>query len=166
MFISNVHNLSRGSHAKVQIECSSKVSEKCKGIVERAYRDAMTTIENNNGSYICLQCSRALKSSGSNNPNCKYQIDHNMFTHIDTANKAYLLGWIASDGHINKHNWSISIQIHKKDIDCLIKLKDIICDTLPISTRKDNMITLEFHSKQISKQFCQVNQIVAMLGMI
>lgn len=160
LFISNVKNLSRQSHAKVKIECSSKISEKCKNINEISYRDAMNTIERNNGKYLCLYCSRHLKYYGINNPNNKYQFDHNIMNNIDSEEKAYLLGWIASNGHIGKKNWKIHLKIHKKDLKCLEILKNIICKKLPIIINyNDNSVKFVIYSKQICNDICNLLKI-------
>ena len=112
-------------------------------------------MENNGGSFICLQCSRHLKSSGSHNPNSKYHFDHEMFKSIDTEEKAYLLGWIASDGHISKSSWSIKIEIQDTDIRCLETLKDIVCEEIPIVHIKNN-IRIEIHSKTMCLDICKL----------
>jgi len=67
---------------------------------------------------ICCSkvCSNKLKSSyylGENNPNCKYEYNREYFKVIDTDLKAYILGWIASDGTIKQD--TICIKIHKRD---------------------------------------------------
>lgn len=161
MFLTNVENLSIGSHAKVQVECLFNSSEKCQNIVEREYRDALKNMNRNNGKFICLPCSRHIKASGSNNPNCKYRFDHSMFKSVDTEEKAYLLGWIASDGHISKSNWTISIQIKYNDIDCLKRLKNIVCDDIPIVVYEKTvtMVGIEINSKEMCLDVCRLLQI-------
>lgn len=155
MFISDVSKLSRQSHARVKVECCFEVSDKCVKIKECEYRDAMNTIERNNGKYICLQCSRFLKSSGNENPNCQYNFDRDILETIDTAEKAYLLGWIASDGSIAKDSWFITIQIKKDDIKCLELLRDIVCESLPIKNVKENLIGLDMSSRKMCEDLCK-----------
>jgi dUTP pyrophosphatase len=152
MFISDVSKLSRQSHSKVKIECSKKIVDNCYNIKETQYRDAMNNIEKNDGEYICFYCSRHLNYSGENNPNCKYNFDRNFFKEIDDDNKAYLLGWIASDGCIV--NNSISIYIHKKDIKCLTRLRDIICNDIPINDKETDLVGFTISSKQCVLDIC------------
>ena len=69
-----------------------------------------------------MNCGREMKKSatkGNGNPNKKYDVDPSFLNEIDTEFKAWLLGWIASDGHISGSGNSICIQIHEKDIDAL-----------------------------------------------
>lgn len=60
------------------------------------------------------------------------------FKKIDSPEKAYLLGWIASDGSIRY--FGFIIKFHKKDLKILEKLRDIICKDLPINEYRENMV--------------------------
>ena len=143
------HNLySSGSHKKCLITCELNCSKKCKITYLREYKDILKTKEIND-KYICLYCSRTTKFMGSDNPNSKYDYDRDFMKEINTNEKSYLLGWIASDGHIR--NSGITIQINKKDIDILYILRDIICKTkeIPI-TIKEEFCSLGIHSKEIA----------------
>ena len=92
---------SNQSHSIVEVECDFKVNKKCKNIYKTSYKSYFKNISRNNGKLICLFCSRDMKFSGRNNPNCKYKnIDDNYFQQINKE-KAYLLGWIASDGCVS-----------------------------------------------------------------
>lgn len=51
--------------------------------------------------------------SGENNPNIRHFYNRDYFKNIDSPRKAYLLGWIASDGTVN--NKRMTLSIHKKD---------------------------------------------------
>lgn len=56
----------------------------------------------------------------------KYYFNENYFENINTENKAYWLGFIFADGCVYSHNYSISIDLNKKDEYHLMKfLKDI-----------------------------------------
>lgn len=111
----------------------------------------------NNKISCSKQCSNKLKEiiySGRNNPNTKYKnLDDNFFKIIDTDDKAYLLGWIASDGSIGKNN-SICIAIHKKDKECLQNIKEIICNEIPIKIKNETIIYITINSKQIANDVC------------
>lgn len=86
-----------------------------------------------------------------NNPNRKYNYDRSLFKNIDSEHKAYLLGWIASDGHVRKD--SIIIKIHDKD--------QLIIDQLsahfnfPKRFRKDRVI-LTIPSKVCIEDVCKL----------
>ncbi|MBX3231512.1 MAG: hypothetical protein KIT84_24215 [Labilithrix sp.] len=91
-----------------------------------------------------------LESSGRNNP-----LDDDFFATIDSDAKAYLLGWIASDGSIHK-NGSISIYIHQKDAYVLEQLRDAVCPALPIRPKKGTLLRgLSFSSKAIVRDVCR-----------
>lgn len=142
-----------GSHKKVNIECEFKINENCKILYTREYRDILKNKKRNEGKYICFNCSRTLKYSGRLNPNCKYYFDDNMMNIIDTEGKAYLLGWIASDGSVKKGE--IVISVHEKDLNILLNLRDIICSKLPITHMESIcMVKLSICSTQISTDVC------------
>jgi len=146
---------------RVNISCDFKISPKCKDTWEVSERFKERTFLRNNGKYLCLYCSRALKSSGRNNPNTKYfNMDDNFFSNIDTEHKAYFLGWIASDGHVSKTN-TIVIKIHLKDKEILTQLKNSLDPDLPV---KINLIrkeaSLSLHSQQMVSDVCRLLSIV------
>jgi len=100
---------------------------------------------------------RQNKYTGRNNPNCRYNLDDNFFNKIDCQKKAYILGFIASDGTVAKNN-AITISIKKIDIDILEKMRDFILKDLPIaygSASKKDFVTLRLCSKQMSKDICK-----------
>jgi dUTP pyrophosphatase len=160
MFQTDVSCLSRQSHAKVKIKCQFEITDNCVGINELQYRDAMNNIERNDGKYICLHCSRYIKSSGSDNPNCQYHYDRDLLKIIDTNEKAYLLGWIASDGTIKKDSWTIQIAIDKIDIRCLEELRDIVCENIPVKPKTNtNLFYFDINSRQVCEDACRHLQI-------
>lgn len=154
IFVPN--SLERQSHKKVEAECDFKASKKCKNVWITEYRNLMKTFEENNEKIMCLNCMRVLKYKGRNNPSCKYRkLDDSFFSKIDSEEKAYLLGWIASDGHIRKR--ATIIEIHEKDKETLLTLKDIICPEMDIKSVKRKTGThayLIISSKQISEDLC------------
>lgn len=96
---------------------------------------------------------------GRQNPNTKYNIDDDFFKKIDTEAKAYLLGWIASDGSITKSGFQIAID--KEDLRCLETLRNIICKELPIKNKKNsNLVSLSISSKTISNDICNLLNIL------
>lgn len=118
-------------------------------------------LSNRYGITCSKKCSNKLKEKmymGRDNPNCKYDIDDNYFREVDTEEKSYLLGWVASDGTINKTGFSIGI--HKRDREILEKLRDIICKDIPITEKTDTIISLTVNSKTISKDLCKLLNIL------
>lgn len=60
----------------------------------------------------------------------KYKYQQDIFENIDTAEKAYWLGFLAADGcnYQRKHNASIIVNVHEKDIGHLEKFRQF-CNT-------------------------------------
>lgn len=56
----------------------------------------------------------------------KYTLDQDFFETIDTLYKAYILGFIAADGSIDRHCKTLTIHIHKKDVEILYSIKKSI----------------------------------------
>lgn len=84
----------------------------------------------------------------------KYRFDDAFFEKIDTKFKAYFLGFIASDGHISING--IDIQIHKKDMDTLIHLRDNFCKDMQIKPKKNtNLVGFTVCSKKIRDDLCK-----------
>ena len=127
--------LTYASRQVVTVHCEFGTSPKCYGEVERQYSSVYRTMAKNDGKYICLACSRLLKGRN-NNPSCKYKtLDVTLMKNIDSEEKAYFLGWTASDGHISKA--TISLHIHKKDIKIIETLRDFICKEIPLIYREE-----------------------------
>ena len=53
----------------------------------------------------------------------KYQIEESFFNKIDTRSKAYIYGWLLSDGSMNDKSTSKQIRLKITDIDILNKIK-------------------------------------------
>ncbi len=138
---------------KFLVQCDFHASPECKTVWEVTRRTIRQTKKDNDGKIICFHCSRILKSAGRNNPNCKYKsLDDSFFSQIDTEAKAYLLGWIASDGSITKR--TITIAINQNDRAVLETLRDVICKELIIRPKKPNLVSLTINSKQIVEDVC------------
>lgn len=70
-------------------------------------------------------------------PTRKYTLDENYFYDINTEEKAYILGFIAADGHVENNR--ISITLAEKDKDILTKInKELKSDALIIYTKRKN----------------------------
>ena len=141
---------SRSSHKRVRAYCELKIAEKCTREQVAEYRFILDVCELNDGKYVCLHCSRRLKYAGRGNPNTKYQFDDNFLENIDTEFKAYLLGWIGSDGTLPE-NGEITIAIHKKDCLLLEQLRNGICKTIELKEKKNtNLLSLTICSSTMS----------------
>jgi len=78
-----------------------------------------------------------------------------MFNAVDTEQKAYLLGWIASDGSVGKKG-AVFISIHKKDFNTLSAIRNIVCPEIPIFTVRDKeLIGFCICSSQICLDVCR-----------
>lgn len=62
----------------------------------------------------------------------EYEVDSNFFKTIDTEEKAYILGFICADGHIEVHNPRITIELKDSDYHHLEKIRDAMHSTHPI----------------------------------
>lgn len=156
-----------GSNVKVEVICDFNITERCYSHNGESYVRIIQGVNrnriDNNGKDICYYCSRRLKFSGRNNPNCKYtDLDDSFFKNIDTEFKAYLLGWIASDGHIHAKSNVIKIEISSRDIDILYVLARGLSKQLPVISRlrEHNGTTfgysrIQFCSEEIINDVCR-----------
>jgi len=153
--------LSKNSHKIFKARCDLKASDKCRIEYNIQFRDFIKHTSNNDGNLPCIFCSRTKKFSGRNNPNTKYSLlNDNYFEEVDSENKAYLLGWIASDGHIAKRGFKIAIKQSDKNI--LERMKIYLGDNIPVRNRKTNMgniSSLEANSIKMSKDLCRLLKI-------
>jgi deoxyuridine 5'-triphosphate nucleotidohydrolase len=136
------------------VKCEFLASPKCRVEWITEERLVNETRANNAGRIICMFCSRQLKSTGRNNPNCIYRdVDDYFFERLDTEAKAYLLGWIASDGAIQ--NSQISIYVHRKDTHTLARLRDIVSPSLPLKHKKKDLVGFTLNSTRIVEDVCR-----------
>lgn len=61
-----------------------------------------------------------------------YGVDKTFFNNIDTEEKAYILGFICADGHVNANQHRISITLKDSDYRMLEKIRDAMHSTHPI----------------------------------
>lgn len=139
---------------KLEVVCDFNLNDNCKGTYSISRRAVDKNKYRNNGKVICLPCSRYVKTSGRNNGNTKYKnLNDNFFSTVDTEAKAYLLGWIASDGSITKG--SIQIAINNKDFETLVLIRNIICPDLPLYDMH-GLLGFTICSKQIVNDVCKL----------
>lgn len=108
-------------------------------------------------SCCSMKCANEIRKTrylGEDNPNAKYKYDRNFFKEINTEFKAWLLGWIASDGNINSR--SITICIHQKDIDVLQQIQDNFCSDIPIKRKNETLVYYSIPSKEIINDVCNI----------
>jgi deoxyuridine 5'-triphosphate nucleotidohydrolase len=139
------------------VSCDFRASTKCRGTWPVEERLANETRARNGGKIVCLFCSRTLKSSGRANPNTRYrQLDDALFADVSTEEKAYLLGWIASDGSIMQG--TIALYIHRKDAALLERLRDIACPELPLKKLRE-LTGFTICSRSVVRDVCALLQI-------
>lgn len=94
------------------------------------------------------------------NRTSKYKYQQDIFEIIDTAEKAYWLGFLAADGcnYQREHNASIILNIHEKDIEHLEKFKQFCHTDAEIKSyigyegfsNQTSMCKITLNSKKIS----------------
>lgn len=144
--------MARKQEPRYEVECESKSSIKCKGrytVSRHRYKDII-----NSGKCVCFYCSMNNDFSGRDNPASTHTLDDNALANIDTEAKAYLLGWIASDGSIVKN--VIHIELHKKDKYILSILAEILnSDSKVIHRSNRDTVYITFCSKQLVTDICR-----------
>ena len=139
MFLDDISELSRGSYKEVIVVCDFRKSESCLGHVIRRYSNIQDNIDRNNGKYSCPSCSKIMLS-GRNHPRCKYKnLDDHLMDVINSEAKAYLLGWIASDGWL-RGNGQVAIEINTCDVNVLELLRNFVCPDLPFANGKQGAV--------------------------
>lgn len=137
------------------VTCDFKLSPNCSVSGYRFKTDIVRTRERNGGKYICLACSRALKSKDKR----LYKFDDEVLNSINTEFKAYFLGVIAGDGYIRSDNM-ISVELHKDDREILDNIALNICPEMRIKFRRNrNTCYITLFSREI------VDDLVSLLGL-
>lgn len=121
------HNNSMGGGIDVPCcICGKNVHRKTSAYNKIAMKDKIT---------CSLACSVEVKKSiflGKGNPNSRHNIPLDYFNNIDSEEKAWVLGWIAGDGHVSIQYNTFSISI--VDLDIVEIFRDIF--KVPISKKK------------------------------
>lgn len=146
--------VSKGSSRVLNVSCDWNLSEKCRQIYKKQYKIIVRDRIVNNGSDVCLFCSRKGKSSGAANGNSRYSYDRNFFANIDSEVKAYILGLIASDGHVS--DGRTSIFLNANDYRLISLIADIFHS--PVKKRVD-MVGITISSNEMSDDICRHLQI-------
>ena len=80
-------------------------------------------------------------------PNRGGNYNHQFFNKINSELKAYLLGWLMSDGYVTTRN-RIGIKLNKKDIEIIELFKNSIAPNTSILEDDDGRI-IQFQSKEL-----------------
>ena len=89
----------------------------------------------------------------------RYDIDENFFSQIDTESKAYILGFIYSDGCLSKNKSEVIIKIHNKDEEILKIIKEELKSDHPIHQvkgYKNKQVCFRFGSKKIYNDLTKI----------
>ncbi len=156
-FLSNITGLSDGSGMQVFVICQSQVHEKCAKIQLREYKSIIKSINNNDGIYICMYCLGKITCYGRTGRFCVIKsLNDKFMKNIDTVEKSYFLGWVASDGTLNREG-GLCIEIHMNDLKILECLRDIVCKELKIYKRKNrDCIILKICSMEMVSDICNI----------
>lgn len=152
-------SLRRGSHRRVSVTCEFKASPRCRVSWSIEERLANETRANNAGKIVCRACSIALKRAGRTNPNARYRdLDDHLLDDIDSDEKAYLLGWLASDGSITAN--TIALFVHGKDRPTLERVRDLVCPSLPLKAKRPSLVGFTINSQAMVRAVCRWLDIV------
>lgn len=86
----------------------------------------------------------------------KYDIDVDYFETIDTPEKAYILGFLATDGY--NSNTYVSASIQNKDVEVLEFVRNQICKETIISSKRwtPNVSVLHFSSVKLCRDLSKL----------
>ena len=89
----------------------------------------------NRGSYGCNERLRLLDLGITDRKlsiTRKYELNEEFFDNIDTEEKAYILGFLITDGYNNEKDYVISIKLQERDKEILEKIRKIIGSNRPL----------------------------------
>ena len=82
-----------------------------------------------------------------------HYINHDAFDNLTDPKVLYFIGFIYTDGHVTinhkKNENSISVEIHKQDVDILEKFRDFLKCNYKIVNTKENTVRLRVFSKKL-----------------
>lgn len=87
----------------------------------------------------------------------KYHVDDTFFKVIDTEEKAYILGFICADGHVEYTN--IQFEVAAKDVDILEKIRKALKSTHPIKEIHKENPYKKSNKKEIIMKRLRINSI-------
>lgn len=131
MILSNIDGLKPFSHKEVDVKCDYNVSDKCLKIWKSKLSEiAVKRKRLNLSTDYCYYCNFTINQSGEKSHFNKYYKNDLYFSNIDSEDKAYFLGWIASDGHVRRKRFTIKIL--EKDSSILEHFSKCIESNIPI----------------------------------
>jgi hypothetical protein len=87
----------------------------------------------------------------------KYTLNESYFEKIDTAEKAYILGFIYADGNIDKQKRALAIHLKKDDVFILNFIKKSLNSNQPFMIYDDKYILLKITSKKLCSDLVRAN---------
>jgi len=112
------------SQHKCKVNYNSLLKDKKDLVVQLHKRNMSQSEISKIVGHSAPQISTMLKKEGLYR-NYKYQVDESFFSEIDTQEKAYVLGWMYSDGNVTPEG-KFRIQIQKDDEEILYKIRAIL----------------------------------------
>lgn len=80
----------------------------------------------------------------------KPNLDEHFFDRIDTEEKAYILGFICADGYVDSGKRNLCLNISRKDIDILYKIKRaMLCGNAITKSSTANCVRLNMSSRYL-----------------
>lgn len=152
MILDDITKLSKFSHKIIEIRCDFSISDRCRKQWKNRLYAVNIVRDKNNQKDICGPCATCLKQSGSLSHRYKFHKNESFFDEIDSEIKAYLMGWVASDGHIRRNRLTIKI-IHS-DIKILEYFIKYIMPEGNIKSAK-NCKYVDISSKNIQEKLCE-----------
>lgn len=90
----------------------------------------------------------------------KANVDESFFDVINTEEKAYILGFIFADGYIDAEEKNLCLNINKKDLDILTKIKTAMhCGNSFSKSSTKNCIRLNISSKHLVSKLKQYGMV-------
>lgn len=83
-----------------------------------------------------------------------YSVNNHFFENIDTEEKAYILGFICADGHVDKKTYRISIVLQDSDYKLLELIRDSMNSTHPIKRHIKRKNPYKRTNNHIIEQCC------------
>lgn len=85
----------------------------------------------------------------------RFKVNDDYFKEIDTPNKAYIFGLLASDGNLTKKDNRVRLRLNKRDASVLVRIREDMGIERPITFTKygkgSHLADLSFTSREISR---------------
>ena len=151
--IEPVVNLSHLSRKKIKVKCDYNTSTECKHEFTLEYKKYIKFVNKTDDTLSCVSCYKHAKNLNDKNINNLTEFNH-IFDNIDSNEKAYLLGWVASNASIDENNVVIITKKYNKNI--LYKLNKILFSNKLSFSYQKNTISLIINSKPMIQQLLTI----------